>query len=137
MAAWDTGPFDNDGAADWAGELDDAEPPARAGLVRAALTEAAEEADYLRVEVAEVAVAAAAVLAASRPGGPAFESAFAPKLLFAEEPLELADDLVPLALRALDRVVADESEWRELWEESGEFDAVLTALAPVREALGG
>lgn len=137
MAAWDTGPFDNDGAADWAGELDDAEPPARAGLVRAALTEAAEEADYLRVEVAEVAVAAAAVLAASRPGGPVFESGFAPKLLFVDEPLELSDDLVPLALRALDRVVANESEWRELWEESGELDAVLTALAPVREALGG
>jgi Domain of unknown function (DUF4259) len=137
MGAWDIGPFDNDGAADWAGELDDAEPEQRPALVRAALAEAADEVDYLRVEVAEVAVAAAAVLAATRPGGPVFESGFAPKLLFVDEPLDLSDDLVPLALRALDRVVADESEWRELWEESGELDGALNALAPVREALGG
>ena len=137
MGAWATGPFDNDDAADWAGELDDAEPPDRQAVIRTALAEAADEPDYLKVAVAEVAIAAAAVVAASQPAGPEFESGFAPKYLQLGEVHPLPDDLVPLALRALDRVVADDSEWCELWDESGELDAALTGLAVVREALGG
>ncbi len=137
MGTWAAGPFDNDGAADWAGELDDAEPEGRAELIRAALAEAADEGDYLKVDTAEVAVAAAAVVAATRPDGPEFESGYAPKFLRSGEPYALPDDFVPLALSALDRVIADDSEWRELWEDDGNMDLVLTELAAVREALGG
>ena len=137
MGAWATGPFENDDAAGWASALDDAEPADRPGMIRAALAEAADERDYLKVAVAEVAVGAAAVVAAAQPGGPEFESAHAPSCLADGEVEPLADDLVALALRALDRVVADESEWYELWEEAGYLDAALNALAPVREALGG
>ena len=137
MGTWAAGPFDNDGAADWAGALDDAEPDERAALVRAALDDAADEDDYLGIDAAEVAVAAAAVVAATRPDGPEFESGYAPKSLRSGEPWVLSDDLVSLALRALDRVVADESEWRELWEDGGGLDLPLTELAAVREALGG
>jgi hypothetical protein len=137
MGTWAAGPFDNDGAADWAGALDDAEPPERSALVRAALAEAAEETDYLRVDVAEVAVAAAAVVAACLPDGLEPESGYAPKFLSSGERQPLPDDLVQLALRALDRVVADDSEWSELWDQSGGLDEVMAALAPVREALGG
>lgn len=137
MGAWAAGPFDNDDAADWAGELDDAEPDERAAMIRAALAEAAEERDYLRVAVAELALAAAAVLAATRPDGPQFDSGFAPKCIQVATEWTLGDDLVPLALRALDRVVAEDSEWRELWEDTGDLDAALAELAPVREALGG
>lgn len=143
MGAWAAGPFDNDDAAAWAGELDDAEPAERPEMIRAALVEAADEDDYLKVSVAEVAIAAAAVLAATQPGGPEFDSSFAPGFLLTGEPAVLSgppavlDELVPLALRALDRVVADESEWHDLWQDSGDLDAAITALAPVREALGG
>lgn len=137
MGTWAAGPFDNDRAADWAGELDDTEPADRAELVRDTLADAADGTDYLQVDVAEAAIAAAAVLAATLPGGPEFDSGYAPKLLVADPPLVLPDDLVPLALQALDRVAADESEWRELWEDNGNLDAALTALIPVREALGG
>jgi hypothetical protein len=77
------------------------------------------------------------VLAATRPGGPEFDTAFAPKCLQLGDPLPLPDELVPLALRALDRVVADDSEWHELWEQAGELDTALNELTPVREALGG
>jgi len=143
MGAWATGPFDNDDAAAWAVELDDAEPADRAEMIRAALAEAADEEDYLKVSAAEVALAAAAVLATIQPGGPEFDSGFAPKFLQLGEPdalpapQRLLDELVPLALRALDRVVADESEWHDVWQDSGDLDAAITALAPVREALGG
>lgn len=137
MGTWAAGPFDNDGAADWAGALDDAEPQERTALVRAALAEAADEVDYLRVDVAEVAVAAAAVVAACLPDGLELESGYAPKFLFSGERHVLPDDLVQLALRALDRVVADDSEWYELWDEGGSLDEMLAALTPVRETLGG
>ncbi|HEY3260565.1 MAG TPA: DUF4259 domain-containing protein [Pseudonocardiaceae bacterium] len=137
MGAWAIGPFENDDAADWASELDDAEPAERPSAIRAALSEAADEPDYLKVAIAEVAVAAAAVVAAAQPAGPQFETGFAPVFLSDGEVTAFPDDLVALALRALDRVVADESEWSELWEQSGDLDAALGALAPIREALGG
>lgn len=139
MGTWSVGPFDNDGAACWAGELDDAEPQERTALVRAALAEAADEDDYLRVDTAEVAIAAAAVVAACRADGLEFESAFAPTFLHAppDERCVLPDDLVTLALRALDRVVADDSEWHELRDDSGGLDEAMAALSIVRESLGG
>ena len=96
MGAWGAGPFDNDDAADWAGELEDAEPDERPAMIRAALSDAADEPDYLKIAVGEIAIAAAAVV-----------------------------------------VVADESEWYELWEESGKLETVLAALAPIREAFDG
>ena len=34
MGTWDVGPFDNDTAADWCGDLDDTSPDARRILVR-------------------------------------------------------------------------------------------------------
>lgn len=37
MGTWDFGPFDNDSAADWCGDLDEAAPGDRVGMIRAAL----------------------------------------------------------------------------------------------------
>ena len=37
MGTWGTGPFDNDGAADFAGDLDEAPPAEREALVRGVL----------------------------------------------------------------------------------------------------
>jgi hypothetical protein len=42
-----------------------------------------------------------------------------------------------LAVQALDRIVAHESEWRELWEDAGEFEGVETELQAIRASLGG
>lgn len=38
-------------------------------------------------------------------------------------------------LAALHRVFGEDSEWRELWEESGQLEEARGALAPVLEAL--
>ncbi|WP_326561872.1 DUF4259 domain-containing protein [Micromonospora sp. NBC_01796] len=48
MGTWDDGPSDNDSAAGWCGDLHDADPSARAALVRAALATAASNAGHLR-----------------------------------------------------------------------------------------
>ena len=60
MGTWDSGPFDNDAASDWASDLQDASPENRAAVVRSALT---LEEGYLDVDDGQAAVAAVAVVA--------------------------------------------------------------------------
>ncbi|TYC00458.1 DUF4259 domain-containing protein [Micromonospora sp. WP24] len=81
MGTWDDGPFDNDSAADWCGELHDADPSARSAMVRAALTTAALNTDYLDYDDAASAIAAAAIAASQMPGGDPITSPYAPDFL--------------------------------------------------------
>ncbi|MET7668658.1 DUF4259 domain-containing protein [Micromonospora luteifusca] len=118
MGTWDDGPFDNDSAADWCGDLHEADPSVRAAMVRAALATAALSTDYLDHDDAASAIAAAAIVASQMPGGDPITSPYAPDFLLAGESLDL-DDLSQLAVEALDRVLGDDSEWRSLWGEAG------------------
>jgi hypothetical protein len=135
MGTWDTGPFDNDDAADFSGDLDDAAPADRPELIRQALTAAADNTDYLEADVACQAIAAAAIVAAQQPGGPEVDSAYGPGFLTGGETIELPDDFVELSLRAIARVLDEESEWRDLWEEADDLDGAIAALEPIRSAL--
>jgi hypothetical protein len=137
MGTWATGPFDNDTAADWSGDLHEAPDEDRAQLVQDTLFAVAEHEDYLDSDLASEAIAAAAVVASQRPGGAHLvATAYAPDFL--EEGGSLAlPDLAELARRALDRVIGPESEWRELWEDSGAESAAeaLEQVAKVRALL--
>ena len=135
MGAWGLGPFDNDTACDWGYELDEAIPSERPAVLREALTEAAGETGYLDYTEAAQAIAAAAVVAAHQPGGPALDPVYSPDCLRTQGLLDIPADLVGLSLSALDRVVAENSHWRELWEEADRLDEVIAVLAPVRTAL--
>jgi hypothetical protein len=135
MGTWDKGPFDNDDAADFSGDLDDATPADRPRLIREALLAAADNSDYLENTEACQAIAAAAVVAARQPDGPELDSVYGPGFLAEDETLDLPDDLVELSLRAIARILDEESEWRELWEEADELDEAITALEPIRAAL--
>jgi hypothetical protein len=139
VGTWDKGPFDNDAAADWSGQLDDAEPEDRLDLIRSTLSAAADELDYLDSHEACEAVAAAAVVASQLAGGDLIDSPYAPDFLLAGESLELERDVPPLAVRALDRIMAEESEWRDLWEDASERDrdGAFAVVARLRSALGG
>ncbi|WP_406042556.1 DUF4259 domain-containing protein [Micromonospora sp. NBC_00898] len=137
MGTWAAGPFDNDTAADWCGELDDAAPERRPALVERALRAALDEPGPLDSDLAVEAVAAAAVVAAHLPGVPRVDSAYAPDFLTAGGRADLPDRLRPLAVQALDRVVADDSELAELWAEAGEPNEFVAELAIVRAALAG
>ena len=113
MGTWDAGPFDNDSAADFINALDDAPEHERAALIRTALTAAVENDTYLDLDEGAPAVAAAALLASRLPGGEKLApnghshspAAFVPDLA----------DLVPLAISAVDRVLAANSELASLW----------------------
>lgn len=133
MGTWDFGPFDNDDAADWSGELQEAGPDQRVTLIRQTLNEVLHEGGYLDSDPANRAVAAAAVVASLQPGGTALTTAYAPDFRTAGDTLDIPADLPPLALRALDRVTGDDSEWRDLWEDG--LPKALAALRPIRDAL--
>ena len=114
MGAWDVGPFDNDNAADFAGDLDDTPEHERIALIRTVLTTAADNDTYLDLDEGAPAVAAAALLASRLPGGGQFvPNSYGPK---APVP-NLPADLVPLAISAVDRVLAADSELASLWSE--------------------
>lgn len=132
MGAWGSGPFENDDACDWLDELADS------GV--AALREAlalADAADYLEAPDGSVVVAAAEVVArmAAVVDDEAEETA-----ADAELPDEVtaflascgppATTLIAAARAALDRVTADDSELRELWQdaEGGAWQAAVDDL---------
>ena len=131
VTAWGTGPFDNDEAVYFAASLDDLDPDDRPDAIREALSEAAEVSDYLDRDAGGTAVAAAALVAAQQPDGEPIDSTYGPKQAIPE----LAEDLCPLAVRALTRVLADDSELNELWSESPDGDAWFTTIAQLAEIL--
>ncbi|MFJ9724732.1 DUF4259 domain-containing protein [Streptomyces sp. NPDC101209] len=131
MGTWDTGPFDNDTAADFADCLDDARPEERERLIRGVLMRTVDAVGRL-TEGAE-AVAAAALVASQCPGGDSIDTSYGP-----EEPMPtLPDDLRQLATQAIDRVLHDEDGPASNWvdpQDGKQWQANLnhlrTALAP-------
>ncbi|MFF8271728.1 DUF4259 domain-containing protein [Streptomyces sp. NPDC016562] len=113
MGTWDVGPFDNDTAADFCGDLDEAAAGEREGIVRGILTRVIGTVGYLEAPESEQAVAAAALVAAQCPGGEPADPVYGP-----EEPLPDLTGLRDLALQALDRVMTEPSELVDLWAES-------------------
>jgi hypothetical protein len=131
MGAWGTGPFDNDDAADFAATLDDLEPEDKPEAIREALTEAANETDYLERDAGGAAVAAAALVAAQQPDGDQVDSVYGPKQTIPDLP----EDLRPIAIQALTRVLADDSELNELWSDSPDGEAWFTMITQLTEVL--
>ncbi|MFG2233153.1 DUF4259 domain-containing protein [Streptomyces sp. NPDC048723] len=128
MGTWDTGPFDNDTAADFADALDDVEPEAREALIRGVLVRTIDATGYLME--AEEAVAAAALIAAQCPEGDPVDTPCGP-----ETPMPLLpSDLRALADEALARIVGDEDGPASNWvdpEDGKQWRAVLTRLRAV------
>ncbi|GIJ43742.1 hypothetical protein Val02_06280 [Virgisporangium aliadipatigenens] len=137
MGAWDVGPFDNDSAADWCGHLHDADPQQRATLIRDALTRVAEHGDeYLDNVYATQAIAAAAIIASQLPDGTMVAFPYAPDFLLEGGTVEVADDVPAIAVRALDRIVDKDSQWRSLWEDAAEsYPQALASVRTIRVTL--
>ncbi|MEU4834824.1 DUF4259 domain-containing protein [Streptosporangium sp. NPDC023615] len=131
MGTWDLGPFDNDTAADFSGRLDKAADEEREGIIREALARAAGTDDFLDSDDAAEALAAAALVAAQRPGGEAVLSPYGPKKPLPALPAELGG----LAVQALDRVVAEPSEMMNLWAAEGAGDLWRTGVLRLRNIL--
>lgn len=131
MGAWGTGPFDNDDATGFASSLDDLEPDGKVEAIREALAEAAGETDYLERDAGDIAVAAAALVAAQAPDGDPVDGEYGPT----DDIPELPEELRPLAVQALTRVVADDSALNELWSDSPNGETWFAMVAQLTEVL--
>jgi hypothetical protein len=133
MGSWGPGPFDNDDALDFVGNLREATPADIRHRFLSVL-------DVVRtdqgLEAAEVNVAmAAAGLVAVRNGAPPPEEAAIGEWL-EHAPMNADGELCRLALKAVDRAFEPaDNEWYDLWAEADSLDMVQTAFAPYREAL--
>jgi hypothetical protein len=130
MGAWDSGPFDNDDAADFVTDLLGMPAAGRAQRLRAALT---LPNGYLQVDDASAAVAAAALVAASYgmpvPGHAGVEE------LIQSATIPADNQVRAQAIAALSRVNGDNSEWHELWAESGSLAEAVGVVDSIRRYL--
>ncbi len=131
MTAWAPGPFDNEEAADFIEDLTEA-PDWR--MVVTLLDHAAGVTGYLEEAEAELAVAAAAVVASCLGAGSVLPDSHADLKDALGKPPEGAANL---ARRALARVVGPASELDETWQEGEDHDAWLTQIAGLQSLLGG
>lgn len=114
MGAWELGPFANDDALNWLGDLQDAPDDDIPVVLRSALT---LPEGYVELPDASVAIAAASLLAMVL-GMPADdESSLAAGVLVLQR-LWVTDELRTLARASLTRVLEEDNEWRELWDEA-------------------
>ena len=76
------------------------------------------------------------MIAAQLPGGKPLDSAYAPDFLTGGGGrLDIPADLPGLAVQALDRVMGDDSEWYELWQEASEPDQAYDVVRQLRATL--
>jgi Domain of unknown function (DUF4259) len=131
MGTWDVGSFDNDDAADWAYELEEC---GDLSVIENAIAGALDPSDdYLEAPVATEAIAAIETLARLQ-GNWGERSSYTETVDAWVERVRLPVPaaLARQAMQALDRVVGEQSELRELWEESEEFDAWMASVAELR-----
>lgn len=134
METWSHESFGNDTANDWAYELEDATD---FSVIEAALQVALDEGDeYLDADLAMEAIAAVEVIA-KRLGKGTQSDVYTEKVdqwleTISEQP---RDDLLSLAKRVLERIVADDSELKELWLESDEYELWLGNIQQLKDAL--
>lgn len=115
MGAWGLGPFENDGALDWLALLRNGEIDA----VGSAFSSVTTAPDYLEADEGQNALAAAEILAAAH-GRPAegLPQEVARIVAVGGERLVAKPELVGLAREALARILAENSEIAELWDDT-------------------
>lgn len=131
MGAWGPLAFDNDTANDWA---DDLEGVTDLSLVTGAFDELEEVGDdYLDQDVACCALAACEVLARCR-GNAGYKNAYTEKVdaWVAGRPQTVSATLVKRALHAIQRILGDDSELKELWDGDKEW---LEGVEDLRQRL--
>src|SRR5262249_27413253 len=132
MGAWGSGSFENDSALDWLTNL------AEGGVYLRHTLEAAADADateYLDLDDAAAAVAAAEIVAAGHSGAADRLNEDARGWLIAQ-PRTFPNDLLILARRAVERV-STASELQQLWDEVSPANEWRAAIRELLRRLEG
>ena len=132
MGAWSHEPFGNDDASDWAVDLEETKD---LSLIEEALNNVLETDEYLDAPEASVAIAAIEVIAKLLGKGTQTDA-------YSEEidkwvksvSIKPNSALIAKANRVLERVLDEDSELRELWEEVG-ADDWLNSVNVLRKAI--
>jgi hypothetical protein len=136
MGAWGHRPFDNDTTNDWAYDLEDVDD---LSVVKAAF-DAVEAVgpEFLDQDVACNALGACEVLARLS-GRPGYTDAYTKKVdqWVAAHKIKPPPALLRRASGAIDRILGDHSELRELWEDSGDANAWRAAMEDLRTRVKG
>lgn len=132
MGAWGTGPFENDDAMDLVGEINDSEPDAVAELLTDILTVPDPDEDLDEIDGTE-AYAVAALLAAKLER----LEVSSPDVIDAVSkiPTEVVGALLPNARTMMTRILGDNSEFAELWIESGRLEKIRGEIGKIQRAL--
>lgn len=117
MGTWGSGPFENDAAADWAADLDDADDLT---LALDAL-ERVRSSEYVDADDASTAIAAAEVVAAAA-GRPRADLPEDVRRWIATSDITLDPEHSEEAAAAVERIRGEDSELAELWAEAGDED---------------
>ena len=127
MGAWGFGSFDNDDAADF---LADATETGDLSLIREVLDNVLTSTEYVEAPDASQAIAAAEIVAAAL-GRPTLAAQREEQLSswIARIRPTIDSELAAQARDALAKILAPNSELRELWEESEEFSEWQAAVS--------
>ena len=135
MGAWSHESFGNDTACDWCGPLTSAVDLAYVDETLQKVLDAGDE--DLDMDAASEAIAAAEVIARAR-GRFGVRDAYSQAIDDWVEKVRPVPSpaLLAKAGTALNRVVSEPSELLELWQESEDAEAWLSAVAQLRERIG-
>ncbi len=133
MGAWGVKAFDNDDANDWAYDL---EKVSDLSLVESAFETVEDADDYLESPDASNALAACEVLARLN-GKPGYQNSYTEKVdqWVAAHPLQPPLFLLKRADAAIERILGDNSEMKELWIDSDENEQWLASIEELRQRL--
>ena len=135
MGAWSHEPFGNDTACDWAYGLAETRD---FSLVAQTIQNVLDNgADYLDSDLASEAIAASEVLAKALGRGTQAD-AYTEELdaWLTSIPIQPSLDLRSNAHTALARILAQDSELKELWEESDDFGSWESSVKALQLAVG-
>jgi hypothetical protein len=137
MGTWAVDAFGNDYAQDWAQDLHEtSNMDAVEDTLDTALDEAAGELDAPFAAEALVAIEVLARLQ-GKGGARSKDSAAIDEWVDARKPkAKPRTDLAQKAVRALDRILSEQSELRELWEDSEHYEAWRASVEDLRARIG-
>jgi hypothetical protein len=130
MAAWGSGSFENDDAADWLARLGTIGPDDLTKIFGTA----ADDTGYVEAPAASIVVAAAEVVAALN--GRPLQDVPAEIVKWTTNRQAPAPELKALTLRALDRVRKN-SELKDLWLEADGLNDWTAAIQDLQTRVGG
>ncbi|MFJ1594095.1 DUF4259 domain-containing protein, partial [Kitasatospora albolonga] len=133
MGTWGHKPFENDTAADFAGDLDAAPQSERVEMLRAALASVANDASsHVDGGSAEMAIAAAALVARGMEGGGEFQSEVCGP---SGDIPEIPEELTSLAVDAVSRLLFKENDLWDDRSQGGDGEEWLAMLQRLRSTL--